>query len=185
MSSFKDAIDSRKTKKEGNGHIYNTDVNMTDQANDNESVIASFSVKQNIDSGRKGQEDDEVDEQVDVTKAVGEEGKVAASSKWKTNLGGQFHKTVDSCRDKNSLGTEEDTSDNVDVKCDQSGINLKGSNAVKRQNVLVGDFQDGGVTGADEQQAKKRKKFNIYSGCTCDFARTILEDMVKNGACHI
>lgn len=190
LSSFKDAIDSRKIKKEGNQHMHNTDVNMEDQANDNESVIASFSVKQNINSGRRGREDDRVDEQVDVTKAMGEEGKVAASSKQETNSGGQFHVTVDSCRDENSPGIKEDTSDKqvtstaANVKGDQSGINLKGSNSVKRQDVLVRDCQDRSGTGADERQAKKRKKFNIYTGCTCDFARNVLEDMVKNGACH-
>lgn len=50
----------------------------------------------------------------------------------------------------------------------------------------VGDLsghKDSSGTGVDEQKVSiKKKYFNIYTGCSCDFARTFLEDMAKSGA---
>lgn len=43
------------------------------------------------------------------------------------------------------------------------------------------DNDNGDSDNGVDKQSLSKKKFNIYTGCSCDFARKVVEDMVKNG----
>ncbi|KAJ7339470.1 hypothetical protein OS493_005868 [Desmophyllum pertusum] len=43
------------------------------------------------------------------------------------------------------------------------------------------DSDNGDSDNGVDKQSLSKKKFNIYTGCSCDFARKVVEDMVKNG----
>ena len=54
--------------------------------------------------------------------------------------------------------------------------------SLKRKYSKLTDQNDKNSIDSVDKHSSSKKKFNIYTGCSCDFARKFLADMVKNAA---
>lgn len=54
--------------------------------------------------------------------------------------------------------------------------------STKRKCRELNDYNDENSANSVDKYSSPKKKFNIYTGCSCDFARKVLEEMVENGA---
>ena len=124
-------------------------------------------------------------------------------------LDGESDKEPD--RANTSLGDKKDAVDSsIKTKnmCDRISNSLKGNNSsrdargVKATHLKVKDLCNNVIVPVENLSLKRKyrelkdpndedsvdmsssskKKFNIYTGCSCDFARKFLADMVKNAA---
>ena len=167
------------------------DFDMADETFDEGDAVTSSPIKQDSDSKSKEKEDGGDNQDVDMAEETeDEESKVASFLKQDGDLGENLQ--VDSYGDDHNLDVAEETSDEeiftivprirTDVIYHQSAITPKANLVMPRGNVIeLCDPKDDSLLIAAEQQVSKKKKFNIYTGCTCDFARNVLEDMIKNG----
>lgn len=104
---------------------------------------------------------------------------------------GKQHHTLESQFDMNDFECEVETSDDELFAvascyqrdpsgiCQQGGINTSNEKpAMTSQNSM----EIGNCSDRFANNSCKNKKFNIFTGHTCDFARKVLQDMVRNGA---
>lgn len=64
--------------------------------------------------------------------------------------------------------------------CSNNVIVPAQSLSVKRKYKEFNDHGDENSVNSVDEHSSRKKKFNIYTGCSCDFARKVLEDMVRN-----
>lgn len=181
------ASGGKEVEDDGDGK----DVDMANETIDEGSAVSSSSIKQESDSGRKEKEDGGDDQDVDMAEETDNEESKVASLKQDGDSGENVK--VDSFGNDHNLDMAEETSDEeiftlascieTNVTYHKSAVTPKGNLVITTTNVgELCDPKDDSLLSAAEQQASKKKKFNIYTGCTCDFARKVLEDLIKNGA---
>ena len=157
---------------------------------DNRKAVTSSSIKQDSYSGGKANVNNDGGDK-DLS--------VAQENKHERNPVASCIETDDKC-DKNGIIPRENlpmkrenvgelddhrgsSVTGVNEQCHKSGIIPRENLPMKRENIRgIGDHRDNSATAVDEQKPSKKTKFNIYTGCSCDFARQCLADMMKVGA---
>ena len=114
-----------------------------------------------------------------------DKGKLAASASVKEDCDSEGKVRVENVVNDKNIVMEQETNGerNAVSTCVKTDDECKPRKVLPAES--FGELRyhvDSSTTDADEQKTSKRKMFNIYTGCSCDFARKVIEDMMQNGA---
>lgn len=176
-----------KKESESRGKVKVDDIDVAQDVNDGQKTYLSC-MQTDSDLGEKinlGNNKD--DEDLDMAQETKDEENAITSGMEMDADSERKAKVIDS--DDNNPEMPQETGNAV-ASCMETDDMQGPSGTIPEENIVngknVGDLsghKDSSGTGVDEQKVSiKKKYFNIYTGCSCDFARTFLEDMAKSGA---